>query len=163
MLIDRKFPGCMPRHPNPPSGDIHAKLCGTSCIRRDLCVRRHRPVAEQGVTSSEIRFAQVAAIEGPAAALGMGMQLGIQAAFAEANTAGGINGRTLTLETMDDGYEPSRSIDAVNAVIASNDYLALIWTCWHANHQSHTADRDRCRYADDWPLYTGRASCAIRR
>ena len=83
-------------------------------------------IAEQGVTSSEIRFAQVAAIEGPAAALGMGMQMGIQAAFAEANTSGGINGRTLTLETMDDGYEPSRSIDAVNSVIASNDYLALI-------------------------------------
>lgn len=82
--------------------------------------------AQEGVTETEVRFAQVAAIEGPAAALGTGMQQGILAAFAEANSAGGVHGRMLTLETTDDGYEPTRSIDAVNAVIAANDAIALI-------------------------------------
>ncbi|MEM6387183.1 MAG: ABC transporter substrate-binding protein [Pseudomonadota bacterium] len=90
------------------------------------CATSAPALAEQGVSSSEVRFAQVAAIEGPAAALGQGMQLGIQAAFAEANNAGGVHGRNLTLSSMDDGYEPSRSIDAVNSVIASDDFLALI-------------------------------------
>ena len=80
----------------------------------------------QGVSDSEIRFAQVAALDGPASALGQGMQLGIMSAFAEANSAGGVNGRMLSLESMDDGYEPSRSIDAVNSVIQSDNYLALI-------------------------------------
>lgn len=90
------------------------------------CMATAPAFAGQGITDSEVRFAQVAAIEGPAAALGTGMQLGIQAAFTEINSAGGVNGRTLSLTSMDDGYEPSRSIDAVNSVIASDDYLALI-------------------------------------
>ena len=59
-------------------------------------------------------------------ALGTGMRQGIQAAFEEVNRAGGVHGRQLQLESMDDGYEPSRSVEAVNTVIDSNDYLALI-------------------------------------
>ncbi|WP_299964167.1 ABC transporter substrate-binding protein [uncultured Roseobacter sp.] len=82
--------------------------------------------AEEGIDDSTVRFAQVAALEGPAEALGQGMRQGIQAAFEEVNRAGGVHGRQLQLENMDDGYEPSRSIEEVNAVIASNDYLALI-------------------------------------
>ncbi|RPE62917.1 amino acid/amide ABC transporter substrate-binding protein (HAAT family) [Pacificibacter maritimus] len=82
--------------------------------------------ADQGVSDTEIKFAQVAAIEGPAAALGTGMQSGILAAFAEVNSAGGVFGRTLTLDSIDDGYEPSRSIDAVKSVIQSDEYLGLI-------------------------------------
>ncbi|MEM7718081.1 MAG: ABC transporter substrate-binding protein [Pseudomonadota bacterium] len=83
-------------------------------------------VAEQGISDTEVRFAQVAAMEGPASALGQGMNLGIAAAFAEANANGGVHGRSLTLESMNDGYEPNRSIEAVTSVISSNNYLALI-------------------------------------
>lgn len=83
-------------------------------------------LAEEGIDATTVRFAQVAALEGPAMALGAGMQQGIQAAFEEVNRAGGVHGRQLQLESMDDGYEPSRSIEAVNSVIESNDYLALI-------------------------------------
>ena len=82
--------------------------------------------AAEGIDDTSVRFAQVAALEGPAAALGTGMRQGIQAAFDEVNRAGGVNGRQLHLESMDDGYEPSRSIEAVNSVISGNDYLALI-------------------------------------
>ncbi len=82
--------------------------------------------AEQGITGDAISFAQVAAFEGPAAALGGGMRDGILAAFDEANRAGGINGRKLKLETFDDGYEPDRSVEQVKAVIAGNDFIGLI-------------------------------------
>ena len=58
-----------------------------------------------GVTDTEILFGQSAALEGPSKALGLGMQLGIQAAFKEANDAGGVNGRKLELTTLDDRYE----------------------------------------------------------
>ena len=37
----------------------------------------------------------------------------IMAAFAEANAAGGVHGRQITLESFDDGYEPDRSIEHV--------------------------------------------------
>ncbi len=82
--------------------------------------------AEQGVSDAAVQFAQVAALEGPASALGLGMQQGIEAAFEEANRSGGVHGRQLKLDSMDDGYEPSRSVEAVEGVIANDDYLALI-------------------------------------
>src|SRR3546814_14689032 len=66
--------------------------------------------AEVGVTNSTITFGQSAALEGPAAALGTGMRAGILAAFAEANSKGGIAGRQLELKSYDDGYEPERAI-----------------------------------------------------
>ena len=46
------------------------------------CLTTSPVLAEQGVTDTEIRFAQVAALDGPASALGQGMQLGIMSAFA---------------------------------------------------------------------------------
>jgi ABC-type branched-subunit amino acid transport system substrate-binding protein len=82
--------------------------------------------ADQGVTDTTVSFVQVAAMEGPASALGLGMQQGLRAAFEEANRAGGVHGRTINLKVMDDGYEPNKSIDQVRAAIASDGYLALV-------------------------------------
>jgi branched-chain amino acid transport system substrate-binding protein len=85
-------------------------------------------IAEPGVTDSEVQFVQIAVLDGPAAALGLGMQAGILAAFAEVNAAGGVNGRTLSLESFDDGYEPDRAAAHTSAVIADNRHFALIGT-----------------------------------
>ena len=82
--------------------------------------------AEPGVSPDVIAFGQVAALEGPAASLGRGMREGILAAFEEANRAGGVNGRLLTLESRDDGYEPHRSVKHVREMIASGDFFSLI-------------------------------------
>ena len=84
--------------------------------------------AEPGVSDTEVLFAQIAALDGPAAQLGLGMQAGILAAFAEVNKTGGVNGRQLSLESRDDGYEPDRSIAHVNNVIAENAHFAVIGT-----------------------------------
>ncbi len=83
-------------------------------------------LAEQGVTSDSVSFAQVAAFDGPAAALGTGMRLGILAAFEEANADGGVHGRTLKLTSMDDGYEPDKSVVLVKRVIENDNHIALI-------------------------------------
>jgi ABC-type branched-subunit amino acid transport system substrate-binding protein len=82
--------------------------------------------AEEGVTSDAIVFGQSAPLAGPAAALGLGMQTGIQAAFEEANRAGGVNGRKLKLISMDDGYEPDRSIAQTKKLIEDDKVFALI-------------------------------------
>ena len=82
--------------------------------------------AAEGVSDDRVTFAQVAALDGPAAALGLGMQTGLRAAFAEANAAGGVHGRQIALESFDDGYEPDRSIDHVKAVIAGDGHLGLV-------------------------------------
>ncbi|MEL7466133.1 MAG: ABC transporter substrate-binding protein [Pseudomonadota bacterium] len=82
--------------------------------------------AKEGVSPDEIAFAQVAALEGPASALGSGMRTGILAAFEEANANGGVHGRMLRLDSMDDGYEPDKSVSQVEALIADNAYLGII-------------------------------------
>jgi ABC-type branched-subunit amino acid transport system substrate-binding protein len=80
---------------------------------------------ENGVSADKIVFGQAAALDGPAAALGQGMKLGLTAAFAEANTAGGVNGRKLELKSVDDGYDPNKSIEAVKKLLGEDKVFAL--------------------------------------
>ena len=79
-----------------------------------------------GVTGSEIHFGQSAALTGPSAALGTGMRLGLQAAFEEANRAGGVHGRQLKLTTMDDGYESQLAFDNTWRLIGTERVFGLI-------------------------------------
>ena len=82
--------------------------------------------AEPGVSADRITFGQSAAFAGPAAALGLGMRQGILAAFAEANVAGGVNGRRLELVSYDDGYEPERAIANSRRLIDQDRVFALL-------------------------------------
>jgi ABC-type branched-subunit amino acid transport system substrate-binding protein len=83
-------------------------------------------LAAEGVDASSVRFAQVAALQGPAGALGTGMRDGILAAFAEANAAGGVMGRQISLDSYDDGYEPDQSVSHVRTIIDGNDHIGFI-------------------------------------
>ena len=82
--------------------------------------------AEQGVSNDRIVFGQAAPLEGPAAQLGLDMQAGSRAAFEEANKAGGVKGRKLDLVSMDDGYEPNKSIEATKKLLDEHKVFALI-------------------------------------
>ncbi len=82
--------------------------------------------AVTGVTDDEILFGQSAAFEGPAAALGRGMNLGIKAAFAEVNARGGVYGRELKLVQRNDGYEPELAIVNSRALLEEDQVFALI-------------------------------------
>lgn len=84
--------------------------------------------AEDGVSTDKIVLGQAAALTGPAAALGQGMKLGLEAAFAEANKGGGIKGRKLELKSIDDGYEPTRSIGVVKKLLEEDKVFAIIGT-----------------------------------
>src|SRR5438132_708526 len=82
--------------------------------------------AEDGVTTDRIVFGQVAALEGPAQALGQGMRQGLLAAFAEANRAGGIAGRQLELKSADDRYEPEKMIEAMKKMLGEDKVFAIV-------------------------------------
>jgi len=82
--------------------------------------------AEDGVTPETIVFGQATVLEGPASALGQGMRAGIHAAFDEANKNGGVHGRKLELVSIDDGYEPDKSIAATKKLIEQDKVFALI-------------------------------------
>ena len=79
-----------------------------------------------GVTANRVLFGQSAAFEGPAAQLGQNMRLGIQAAFQEANEAGGVRGRRLELVSLDDAYEPEAAIANTRHLIENDEVFALI-------------------------------------
>jgi ABC-type branched-subunit amino acid transport system substrate-binding protein len=81
--------------------------------------------AEDGVSAGKVVFGQAAALGGPAAALGQGMKMGLDAAFAEANKTGGVKGRRLELKSLDDGYEPGGSIEAVKKLLGEDKVFAI--------------------------------------
>ena len=80
----------------------------------------------QGVGDAEIRFGMASAFTGAAKESGENMKVGIEVAFAQANDAGGIDGRKLRLITADDGYEPSRTIPAMQALNEQSKVLGYI-------------------------------------
>jgi branched-chain amino acid transport system substrate-binding protein len=82
--------------------------------------------AEDGVAADSIVFGQAAVLEGAAAALGQGMRAGIGAAFDEVNKKGGVSGRKLKLISVDDGYEPDRSIAMTKKLIEEDKVFALV-------------------------------------
>ena len=83
-------------------------------------------LSDPGVTDNRILFGQSAAFTGPAQELGVGMRLGIQAAFDEVNRQGGVNGRRLELMSVDDEYEPEMAIANTIHLINEEEVFALI-------------------------------------
>lgn len=80
---------------------------------------------QQGVTDTEIVIGDILPLTGPPALLGVAHNLGVKVAVAEANAAGGINGRKLRLISEDDGYVPSRTIQGVRKLINSDKIFAF--------------------------------------
>ena len=65
------------------------------------------PAWSQG-TARSIVLGQSAAFSGPAAQLGEQFKRGALLYFERLNARGGVNGRTIELRSVDDGYEPDR-------------------------------------------------------
>jgi branched-chain amino acid transport system substrate-binding protein len=80
----------------------------------------------QGVTPDEIRFGIAGPFSGASKELGRQMKLGIDAAFNRANDAGGVGGRKLRLFAADDGYEPSRTLEAVRQLYEKDKVFGFI-------------------------------------
>lgn len=106
--------------------NLRSRLNIVSMAAVGLAVSALAASADPGVTPDKIVFGQAAALEGPASGLGLGMREGLKAAFEEANRAGGVKGRKLELLSVDDGYEPKKSIDATKKLIEEDKVFALV-------------------------------------
>jgi ABC-type branched-subunit amino acid transport system substrate-binding protein len=82
--------------------------------------------AVRGVTDKEIRFGIAAPFSGSARELGRQMKLGIDTAFSVINAGGGINGRKVRLSAADDGYEPSRTADAMKQLFEKDEVFGIV-------------------------------------
>jgi ABC-type branched-subunit amino acid transport system substrate-binding protein len=80
----------------------------------------------RGMTDREIRFGIAAPFSGPNKELGRQMKLGIDAAFNRINDAGGIDGRMLRLVAADDGYEPTRTVEAMRQLYDKDQVFGII-------------------------------------
>ncbi|MGB6588539.1 MAG: ABC transporter substrate-binding protein, partial [Pseudolabrys sp.] len=106
---------------------MRPKRCSLGIVGAALLSLSIAPLrAEDGVFKDKILFGQVAALNGPAQALGQGMREGILAAFEEINRAGGVNGRKLELKSIDDSYEPEKTIEATTKAIKEDRVFALL-------------------------------------
>ena len=74
---------------------------------------------------SSIRLYQSTALTGPLGDLGSAMHQGALAAFTHTNAQGGVHGRTIELNTLDDGYEVARSKANLEKMMATPDCFAL--------------------------------------
>ena len=75
---------------------------------------------------NEIVLGMSTALTGPIAEIGINMQAGVLAAFAEANRQGGIQGKTLRLIALDDGYEPKRTTPNMHQLLEKDRVVAII-------------------------------------
>ncbi len=98
----------------------------SSALPLDYSGANAAQVEEQGVSAERILFGQSAAFSGPARELGRNMNLGIEAAFREANRKGGVHGRRLELVALDDAYEPEAAIANTRKLIEDEGVFALI-------------------------------------
>jgi ABC-type branched-subunit amino acid transport system substrate-binding protein len=81
--------------------------------------------AAQGVSDSQVVLGQSVALTGPAAQLGLDMQLGASLYFNQVNAQGGVNGRRIVLKTLDDGYEATRAAENTKKLIQDEKVFAL--------------------------------------
>lgn len=82
-------------------------------------------LADNGVTADTVVLGQSVALTGPAAALGIEMRNGAKVYFDYINAKGGVNGRKIQLITLDDGYEPARTVPNTKKLIEEYKVFAL--------------------------------------
>ena len=82
--------------------------------------------AAPGVHAKAVVFGQSACFSGPNRQLGIHYRAGLLAAFGERNAKGGVNGRSLELISLDDGYEPEMAAANAERFASKDDVLAVI-------------------------------------
>ena len=75
-----------------------------------------------GVTSDQVVFGQSVDF----GEIGTSLQMGIEAAFNEINSRGGVNGRKLSLITLGDDYEPAKAIRNTERFIEDEQVFAIL-------------------------------------
>jgi branched-chain amino acid transport system substrate-binding protein len=73
-------------------------------------------------SAGRIVLGQSAALSGPAAALGLRFREGAMLHFERLNAKGGVNGRQIELQSLDDGYEPDRCAENTRKLIEAGAF-----------------------------------------
>jgi branched-chain amino acid transport system substrate-binding protein len=83
-----------------------------------------RSSAAPGVSSSRVLIGGTGPLSGPEVAYA-GVVLGAQAYFRHVNDNGGVHGRKIEYRYLDDGYDPSRTIQATRRLVQQDRVFAM--------------------------------------
>ena len=82
-------------------------------------------LAEPGITADKIIIGQSAGFTGSVAGTVKELTAGAQAYFDHVNAKGGIHGRKIVLESMDDGFDPKKSPEVFKKLIEEKNVFAM--------------------------------------
>jgi len=105
---------------------LHAGRAAALAATAPALVAQAQSQDAPGVTAKAINIGCSAPLSGPLVDFGKDIQSGAGAAFAEVNARGGVHGRSVQLQILDDGYVPERSVVNVKKFIADASVLALL-------------------------------------
>jgi branched-chain amino acid transport system substrate-binding protein len=80
-----------------------------------------------GVTDTTVKIGGTVPLSGPAAAFGV-VGPGAAAYFAYVNDRGGVNGRKIQYEYLDDGYNPTQTVQLTRQLVQQDNVLAVFNT-----------------------------------
>jgi len=83
------------------------------------------PAAQIGVTADKIVIGQSAGFTGSVAGTVKELTAGAQVYFDAVNAKGGVHGRKIVLESMDDGFDPKRTPEVIRKLIEEKKVFAL--------------------------------------
>jgi branched-chain amino acid transport system substrate-binding protein len=98
-----------------------AGLAATAC----LPIRAYAAGDTPGVTATELKIGNTAAYSGPASAYGI-IARTEAAVFKMINDQGGVGGRKIVYDSLDDGYSPPKTVDQVRRLV-EEDQVAFIF------------------------------------
>jgi len=87
---------------------------------------RNARADEGGITGKTVSIGCSAALSGPLAGFGTDLRQGADAAIAQINARGGVHGRALQLNMVDDAYVPQRTTENVKQMLSQGSAFALL-------------------------------------
>ena len=106
------------------------RVCATGLIAGALvlCIGMSAHAQKKygpGVTDTEIKLGQTMPYSGPLTGLSAVGKVEV-AYFEMINSKGGINGRKINLISLDDGYNPARTLELTRKLVESDEVLAIV-------------------------------------
>jgi ABC-type branched-subunit amino acid transport system substrate-binding protein len=80
---------------------------------------------DTGATDKEIKLGNINPYSGPASAYGA-IGKSMDAYFKKVNAEGGVNGRQIKFITVDDGYNPARTVEMARKLVEEEEVLATV-------------------------------------
>ncbi len=82
---------------------------------------------DPGASDKEIKLGHINPYSGPASAYG-NIGRAIAAYFDKVNAEGGVNGRKINFITLDDGYNPAKTVEQTRKLVEEEEVLAIFQT-----------------------------------